>query len=165
MAPEPSEPGMAWLIYALMTVCCWGLYGVLLHTGVMSMGDPVNGRFKAFLFVGIAYVLAAVIGSCIILYFNGATFSFPAKGMTWSTIAGVAGAMGALGILLAFSAKGMPAVVMSLVFAGAPIVNAFVAMAAHPPAGGLGAIRWPFILGICMAAAGGALVTLFRPGS
>ena len=70
-----------------------------------------------------------------------------------------------IGILLAFSAKGTPAVVMSLVFAGAPIVNAFVAMAAHPPAGGLAAVRWPFVLGIMMAAAGGALVTLFRPGT
>lgn len=165
MATETAGPGMTWLVFALMTVCCWGVYGVLLHTGQLNMDDPVNGRYKAFLFVGVAYLLAAIIGSCIILYLNGASFVFPAKGMLWSTIAGIAGAIGALGILLAFGAKGMPSVVMSLVFAGAPIVNAFVAMAAHPPAGGFASIRWPFVLGIAMAAAGGALVTLFRPGS
>jgi hypothetical protein len=49
---------------------------------------------------------------------------------------------------------------MSIVFAGAPVVNAFVAMAFHPPAHGL---RWQFVLGIALAAVGGGLVTLYRP--
>ena len=35
---------MTWLLFALMTVVCWGLYGVSLHTGQLSMGDPLNGR-------------------------------------------------------------------------------------------------------------------------
>jgi hypothetical protein len=52
---------------------------------------------------------------------------------------------------------------MSIIFAGAPIVNAFVSMAVHPPAGGWGAIRWQFWLGIILAATGGALVTKFKP--
>ena len=68
-------------------------------------------------------------------------------------------------MLLAFGAKGSPAVVMAIVFAGAPVVNAVAAMILHPPAGGLGALSWPFLLGIAMAAGGGCLVTLFRPGS
>jgi hypothetical protein len=42
-------------------------------------------------------------------------------------------------------------------------VNALAAMAMHPPAGGFGAIRWPFVLGLVMAAVGGCLVTLYRP--
>lgn len=155
---------MSWLGFALITVCSWGVYGVLLHTGTMSMGDPVNGRYKAFLFVGLAYLLVAVLGSLVVLKTNGVHWqSLPAKGIAWSTVAGVAGSIGAFGILLAFSAKGTPAVVMSIVFAGAPIVNAAVAMAVHPPSGGLGSLRWPFLLGIAMAAAGGCLVTLFKP--
>jgi len=85
------------------------------------------------------------------------------KGARAFTIAGVAGAVGAFGILLAFGAKGSPAVVMAIVFAGAPIINACVAMAVHPPAGGLASLNWPFLLGIVMAAGGGCLVTLFRP--
>ena len=152
---------MTWLLFALMTVLFWGLYGVLLHTGVTAMDDPLNGRFKAFLFVGAAYLLVAVLGSLIVLKINGAQWQMSGSGITWSTLAGVAGAVGALGILLAFGAKGSPTVVMSLVFAGAPVVNAVVAMAAHPPAGG--ALNWPFLLGILMAAGGGCLVTLFRP--
>jgi hypothetical protein len=71
--------------------------------------------------------------------------------------------VGAFCVLLAFGAKGTPAVVMSIVFGGAPIVNALVAVALHPPAGGMAAVRWPFLLGILMAATGGCLVTLYRP--
>jgi drug/metabolite transporter (DMT)-like permease len=80
--------------------------------------------------------------------------------MTWSLIAGIAGAVGAFCVLLAFGAKGSPAVVMAIVFAGAPIVNAVVAMAMHPPKA---AIPPQFILGLFMAAAGGFLVTRYRP--
>jgi hypothetical protein len=154
---------MTWLVFALMTVASWGLYGVFLHTGQVSMSDPVHGRYKAFLFVGVAYLLTAVIGSAIILQVNGAAWSFPSKGMVWSTLAGLVGAIGAFCVLLAFGAKGKPTVVMSIVFAGAPIVNALVATAMHPPDGGLSAFRWQFALGILLAAVGGCLVTLYRP--
>jgi hypothetical protein len=84
--------------------------------------------------------------------------------VSWSLVAGLAGAIGAFGVLLAFGAKGAPAAVMSIVFAGAPIVNALVSIALHPPQGGLSAIRWPFLAGIVLAAAGGCLVTLYKPG-
>ncbi len=154
-----------WLIFVVMTVTSWGLYGVFLHKGQLSMEDPVDGRYKAFLFVGLAYLLVAVIGSVVMLMVNGAEWSFTGKGVSWSFLAGVVGAVGAFGVLLAFGAKGRPAVVMSIVFAGAPIVNAIVATLSHPPEGGWGAIRWQFVLGILLAAAGGCLVTFFRPGS
>ena len=156
---------MTWLLFAFITVASWGLYGVLLHSGQTAMADPVNGRYKAFLFVGVAYLLTAVLGSLLVLKINGVDWSFPVKGVVLSTVAGTAGALGAFGVLLAFGAKGSPAVVMAIVFAGAPVVNAAAAMILHPPAGGLGAISWPFLLGIAMAAGGGCLVTLFRPGS
>ncbi len=52
---------------------------------------------------------------------------------------------------------------MSIVFAGAPVVNAVVALLLQPPAGGLRAIRWPFFAGILLAALGGCLVTLYKP--
>ncbi|MFQ5628515.1 MAG: hypothetical protein ACE5I1_07125 [bacterium] len=160
-----STPGLTWLIFALMTVVSWGLYGVFLHSGQVGMADPINGRYKAFLFVGIAYLVVAVIGSIIMLFIGGATWSFTAKGMWWSLIAGVVGAVGAFCVLLAFGAKGSPAVVMSIIFAGAPIVNAIVALLIHPPAGGFGSLRWQFIAGILLAALGGFLVTMYRPGA
>ena len=71
--------------------------------------------------------------------------------------------MDPFGVLLAFGAKGTPAVVMSIVFAGAPVVNAIVALIQHPPAGGWGTIRAPFWIGIILAVTGGALVTKFKP--
>jgi hypothetical protein len=162
---ESSQPGLTWLIFALMTVISWGLYGVFLHSGQIAMADPVNGRYKAFLFVGLAYLITAVIGPAVVLAANGASWNFPAKGMLWSLIAGTAGAVGAFCVLLAFGAKGLPSVVMSIVFAGAPVVNAVVALAIHPPAGGFSHLRWQFIAGILLAALGGCLVTLYKPAA
>lgn len=162
---DASSAGWSWLGFALMTVVSWGCYGVFLHTGQMGMADPVNGRYKAFLFVGIAYFVTAVLAPLLILKLNGADWTFPAKGLTWSLIAGIVGAAGAFFVLLAFGSRGTPTVVMSIVFAGAPVVNAVVAYAFHPPAGGLANIRWQFILGILLAAGGGALVAFYKPDS
>jgi hypothetical protein len=52
---------------------------------------------------------------------------------------------------------------MAIVFAGAPVVNAVVALLQHPPQGGFKAIPSMFWVGILMAAAGGCLVTYFKP--
>lgn len=156
--------GTAWLIFALMTVATWGVYGVLLHAGQTAMGDPENGRYKAFLFVGIAYFLTAVLAPLVLLMARGASWSYPSKGMFFSLLAGIAGAAGAFCVLLAFGAKGSPSVVMSIVFAGAPVVNALVALSIHPPAGGFAGVRWQFYAGILLAALGGSLVMLYKPG-
>jgi hypothetical protein len=155
--------GLGWLAYVALTIVTWGLYGLLLHSGQQGMGDPANGRYKAFLFVGVAYLLTAVLAPLALLVLRGAEWHLPGRGVGWSLAAGVAGAVGALGVLLAFGAKGTPAVVMSLVFAGAPVVNALVSIVVHPPAGGWGSVRWPFFAGILLAALGGFLVTLYKP--
>ena len=124
MQTSDPQPGLAWLVFSLMTVISWGVYGVLLHTGQLGMSDPVNGRYKAFLFVGVAYFITAVLAPLGVLALNGASWKFPASGMWWSLVAGIAGAVGAFCVLLAFGARGSPAAVMSIVFGGAPIVNA-----------------------------------------
>ncbi len=158
-----AQAGSMWLWFAFLTVVTWGVYGVLLHTGQLAMGDPVAGRYKAFLWVGIAYFLIAVLAPLALLVVKGADWRMSGAGIFWSLLAGAAGAVGAFGVLLAFGARGQPAVVMSIIFAGAPVVNALVAMAVHPPAGGLGSVRWQFALGILLAAAGGMLVSLYKP--
>ncbi len=170
MQPAASQTSISWLLFAFLTVVSWGVYGVFLHNGQTNMGDPVNGRYKAFLLVGVAYFLVAVLAPLAMLKASGATWSFPAKGLWWSLIAGVVGAVGAFGVLLAFGAAPKPVpvyvpVIMSIIFAGAPIVNAFVSMATHPPEGGMSAIPWQFWLGLVLAASGGALVTKFKPGA
>ncbi|HET9232928.1 MAG TPA: hypothetical protein VFP10_02165 [Candidatus Eisenbacteria bacterium] len=154
---------MNWLVFAMMTVISWGLYGAFLHTGQTNMADPVNGRYKAFLFVGLAYFLTAVLAPLLVLKLQGAAWTFPMKGALWSLLAGTVGAIGAFCVLLAFGAKGTPPVVMSIVFGGAPVVNALYSLALHPPQGGWGSVRWPFYLGLLLAALGGCLVTLYKP--
>lgn len=154
---------MQWLFYVLLTVCTWGLYGVYLHSGQVAMQDPVFGRYKAFLFVGIAYFIFAVLAPLVLLKLQGSNFSFPSKGIWLSLFAGALGAIGAFGILLAFGAKGTPSVVMSIVFAGAPVVNAVVATWMHPPKGGLAGVPWQFYVGMVMAATGGCIVSLYKP--
>jgi hypothetical protein len=171
----PTKKSMTWLLFAFLTVVSWGVYGVLLHKGTMAMGSPTdpNNRYKAFLFVGFAYFLVAVLAPLVMLRLSGkpgATnfLAYPTQGWVWSLVAGTVGAIGAFGVLLAFGAAPLPKaayipVVMSIIFAGAPIVNAFAAMIDHPPTGGLGAIKWQFWLGIILAAGGGFLVARFKP--
>lgn len=161
--PDDGQAGGTWLSYALMTVVCWGVYGILLHKGQVDMSDAQHGRYKAFFWVGIAYFLVAVLAPAAVLVLKGATWTMTSAGVGWSLFAGVLGAIGAFGVLLAFGAKGHPAAVMSIIFAGAPIVNAGVALAIHPPAGGLSGLRWQFVVGILLAALGGTLVTLYKP--
>jgi drug/metabolite transporter (DMT)-like permease len=162
-----AQTSMTWLIFALMTVASWGVYGVFLHQGVMAFkpAEQPNARYIAFLFVGIAYFITAVLAPLAILLIKGADWSFVSNGsgITWSLLAGTVGAAGAFCVLLAFGAHGKPAAVMSIIFAGAPIVNACVALAWHPPHGGWGSIDWRFIFGIVLAAVGACLVTLYKP--
>jgi hypothetical protein len=146
---QPRKKTMAWQTFALMTVLSWGVYGVLL--------------------VGIAYFIVAIVGPVIVLMKNKTTWSFTGAGLSWSFIAGVAGAVGAFTLILALgaAAKGgaSTANVMSLVFGGAPIVNALVAMSLHPPEGGLKTVPFAFWLGIILAAAGGYLVSSTNPNA
>lgn len=158
-----AKKNMNWVAFALMTVSFWGLYGVFLHKGSMAMKDPDFGRYKAFLVVGIAYFLVAVLAPLILLKVSGSNFKFTGEGFKWSLIAGVVGAVGALGVLLAFGQGGHPSAVMSIIFAGAPIVNSVVALWMHPPAGGVSEIRWQFFAGIVLAAVGAYMVVKFKP--
>jgi drug/metabolite transporter (DMT)-like permease len=158
-----QAPGSSWLFFSMLTVFCWGLYGAFLHSGQVAMHDPINGRYKAFLCVGVAYFLTAVLAPLAYLFMRGASWDFTSGGIGWSLLAGIVGAAGAFGVLLAFGAKGTPAVVMSIVFAGAPVLNAIYSLVTHPPAGGWRGIPLPFFLGIVLAATGGCLVSLYKP--
>ena len=157
---------MNFLYYALITVVCWGTYGVCMHIGSTNMGDKENGRIMAFLWVGLAYFLTAVVAPLIILKLKGGNIAFwayPTKGWQWSLIAGTLGAIGALGVLLAFGKMSSPAyvpVIMSIIFAGAPMVNAVVSTTKE---GNWSYVKWPFVLGIAMAALGGYLITKHAP--
>ena len=88
MPPQSEQSSIAWITYSLMTVAAWGVYGIFLHSGQAEMKDPVLGRYKAFLFVGIAYFLTAVLAPLALLWMKGTDWSFTASGSWWSLIAG-----------------------------------------------------------------------------
>jgi len=164
---------MNWITYALLTVASWGVYGVLLHKGRsnMPMGPEAgNAGLKAFLFVCVAYALIG-LAALAVLKLRGTNWSFGQNGITWSLIAGGAGALGAFTLVLALGAaaqiyKGAAAAaVMPIVFAGAPIVNTVVAMSVHPPEGGLKSLPIPFVLGCVLAATGAFMVAKYAPSS
>lgn len=168
-----GSSGSAWLFYSLLTVACWGVYGVLLHKGRgnMPMGSEApHAGLKAFLFVCVAYALIGLAAAAV-LKLRGSNWNFSGGGIKWSLIAGAAGAVGAFTLVLALGAaaqiyKGAAAAaVMPIVFGGAPIVNTVVAMSLHPPAGGLKAVPLPFVLGCVLAVAGAFLVAKFAPSN
>lgn len=172
---------MNWLLFAYLTVFSWGVYGVLLHLGRSGMpagAELPHAGLKAFLWVGVAYFVVAIVGPLLVLKARGSNFSFDAAGIRWSFIAGVAGALGAFTLILALGAAAAPvakggggfgpsaaAAVMPIVFGGAPIVNAIVAMLMHPPEGGIKAVPLPFVIGILFAASGAYLVAKFAPSN
>lgn len=160
MLSQSSSSSSSYLLFVLLTIGTWGVYGIFLHKGQVDFADPVNGRYKAFLFVGIAYFLVAVIAPLAMLVIAGSDWKMTGSGMTWSLIAGIVGAVGAFGVLLAFGANGKPAVVMSLIFAGAPLVNAAVAITM---ANQWGQVKPLFLLGIVLAAAGAYLIVTQKP--
>lgn len=173
MNDSTAAPGNTWLIYTMLTVLSWGVYGILLHKGQTLMrapgdiaADPAMLRYKAFLFVGVAYFLTAVLAPLFLLMSKGQAFSgYTSSGAWWSLIAGIAGAIGAFGVLLAFGAKGAPPVVMSIVFAGAPLINSVVGSLLHPPKDGWGHVNPLFFAGILLAVAGGYMVARYNPAN
>ena len=69
-----------------------------MHIGSSNMADKENGRIMAFLWVGLAYFLTAVVAPLVILKLKGgnvAFWTFPTRGWQWSLIAGTLGAIGA----------------------------------------------------------------------
>ena len=147
----------AWLPYVVLTVLSWGTYIPTLHKGQAGLaGSGVH----AFLMVGVAYVLVAIAVPGVMVARAGSWHVFTPSGVAFTIGAGVLGALGALGIVLALVNGGRPNVVPPLVFAGAPVVSVFVAMLYNPPRESPSPL---FFLGILMAAAGVGLLMANRP--
>ena len=169
---------MHWLSYALITVCVWGVYGVLLHLGrsFMPMGPETgNAGLKAFLLVCVAYAIIGVI-AFFLLKSRGSNMAFGSAGIMWSLVAGLAGAAGAFTLVLALGAAGSPVAlggggygalaavaVMPIVFGGAPLVNAIVTILKSPPDGGIKAISPLFYLGMVLAVTGVVVAVKMAP--
>lgn len=149
-----------YLWFVLLTILCWGAYVPAIHEGQNAIGGK-NRALWAFLFVGAAYFLTAVIVPAAVLAARQDLANFPnTRGWTIALIAGILGALGALGVILALMNGGTPKEVPPLVFAGAPIVATLIGFLVHRPTS---APPWQFFAGILMAAGGVALVLRYKP--
>ncbi|MCE9603900.1 MAG: hypothetical protein K8U03_03255 [Planctomycetia bacterium] len=149
----------------LLTVVSWGIYGPLLHKGQMLMS---GSRMRPLICVGLAYlVVAVVVTSGIVHVLEGAEGwnKMTVQGAAWSFGGGAAGALGALGIILAFTFGGKPVYVMPLVFGVAPVVNTLVTIGPGLANGTIGAISPLFFAGLIIVIAGAATVLIFAPKS
>ncbi len=141
----------------LLTAVCWGVYGPLLHIGQVSLG---GNRLRAFLCVGLAYFLIAVVVPLLMMSTSGKKSEWSVKGLLWSLLAGTAGALGALGVILAFNFGGKPVYVMPLVFGCAPVVNSFWTIYWQNTWKDINAF---FAAGLILVAVGAASVLFFAP--
>ena len=102
---------LAVVLFIALTALCWGIYGPTLHVGQAELGVlgdaeagiPAQLSFwRAFIGVGIAYFLIAVLVPVIFLKTKGEKGNWTFGGTLTSLGAGAAGAVGALGIIMAF---------------------------------------------------------------
>ncbi|MDY7095140.1 MAG: hypothetical protein SX243_19360 [Acidobacteriota bacterium] len=146
-----------WMFFVVGAFLAWGCYVPTIHAGQVAFK---GGSLRAFLFVGLAYFLTAVLVPLGLLGAKMEPWEFTTKGMALSTTAGVFGAVGALCVILAMKTGGSPIVVAPLVFAGAPVIATLVSMTWHKPK--TAPEIW-FYIGLVLAASGAAMVLRFRP--
>lgn len=149
------------LLFVILAFLSWGIYGPTLHVGQQKLGIPLQpSSLRAFLCVGLAYFFIAVLVPLAILKTKGEKGGWTLLGLLWSLAGGAAGAIGALGIILAFKFRGSPVYVMPLVFGLAPVVNTFVTMGMAKTFRHANPV---FFAGVIVVAIGAAGVLFFQP--
>ena len=148
---------IAIIVCIAVTALCWGSYGPVLHKGQSKMD---GSRLRPFLCVGLAYFAIAVVVPLLLMTGVSEPGGWSFGGTTWSLVAGAAGAVGALGIIMAFNFGGRPIMVMPLVFGGAPVVNTFTSIITE---GTASHISSPFYAFLVLVVIGAMIVLLFAP--
>ena len=154
----------------------WGVYVPLVHEATARLGS----NLRAFLMVGVAYFLVAVLVPVVFIFFldkdptvkTGAVLNWNASSLGWGLAAGISGAVGALCVIFATKeAVGLlgtavgPLIVAPLVFAGAPIINTIATITIFAHGKRFEAPSVSFYIGLAVAAAGMALVMVNKPKS
>lgn len=151
------------VLCAICVAICWGLYGPTL-TNARSPNREW-GPFKPYLFIGVAYLVIAIVGGAIMMKFAfNDNFDYSGKyipAMKWGFLAGCLGAMGALALTFALTkAGGKPAYVMPIVFGGAVTVNAIAAYFSLHAGETVNPLMW---VGMVLVAVGICLTAGFTP--
>ncbi len=149
--------GLVGMLAAIaMAAACWGMYGPVLHHG----RELMHSALRPFVCVGVAYFVIAVLAPLVLLLRAGEKGSWTTSGVAWSLFSGAAGAVGALGVILALSFGGKPIYVMPLVFGGAPVVNTLLTAAMNRA---FHQIKAPFLAGLILVISGAVTVLVFKP--
>ena len=156
-APPKADIPMI-ILSIVVAAVCWGSYGPMLHQGQARMN---GSRLRPFTCVGLAYFIIAVAAPLAVIASRTAdTGAWSVGGLTWSIIAGAAGAIGALGVILAFNAGGKPYYVMPLVFGFAPVINTCISLTEN---GLWGLVRPEFWISLAVVIAGAITVLINAP--
>ncbi|HMP03304.1 MAG TPA: hypothetical protein PKD86_13590 [Gemmatales bacterium] len=167
-----------WLAFVIGAGLCWGTYVPLIAYGGKNLGDGkpgVGNRFAAILCVGVAYVVLAVVIPVAYFLVNGpGNATANSQGIAFSSLAGAAGAAGAICVVFATAAAapGDRLFIAPLIFGLAPMINTLVSLVWHPTsekALHLGlperAPPWYFFAGIVLISLGVAMVLYAKEAS
>ena len=152
-----------WLVYAVLAGLCWGTYVPFVQQGIQGLGRNPMGNF---LCVGIAYFVIAVLFPIAMFLLGERTPDWNGYGISFATLAGVAGAVGALCVIFAnrSAAADYRLYIGPIIFALAPVLNTVISLIWHPSRDRgvfqfhLHEPHWTLYLGIVLTGMGAALV-------
>jgi hypothetical protein len=179
-----------WWGYVVLAGLAWGTYVPLIFFGGQMLSPlsaqgtaiGIGGRLASILSVGIAYfVMAVLVPVALMATRDDAKADWRSVGLVFSSLAGVAGAVGAICVIFASKAAVDQAkaehvnpatyriYIAPLIFCLAPLINTLLSMVWHPdPKTGewsvfhLDVPGWKLWLGIVLVAAGTFLVLMSK---
>lgn len=155
------------ILFAIGTAIFWGCYGPTIGNAQaprLPGQPPAWTPFKPYVFIGIAYLVIAVIGGLIMMKVKGDSFNFTGDQfptMKWGFLAGALGAAGALCLTSAMMlSRGNALLVMPIVFGGAVSVTAIVSVLKLGGHVQISPLLW---VGMALTVAGVVIVAMNTP--
>lgn len=147
-------------LFALGTALCWGLYGPTL--GKARLADAELSPFKPYVGIGFAYLVIAILGGLVGMWYKGDNFSPSGASGLWGLAAGTLGALGAFSLTLCMFNGGarIPHAVMPVVFGGAVTVTALYTILASGGRLHANPKLWVGILGVLVSV---VIITMNTP--
>ena len=180
----------SWLLYVALAGLAWGTYVPIVFYGGNELGGKPASRIMAILCVGMAYFVLAVVVPTV-LFVTGQQkwrdVNLTKSGLVFASLAGVAGAVGAICVIFAskaameagratmkvdptFDPATYKMYIAPLIFGLAPVINTIVSIFWHPKPGnpfhfGFSPPGWKLLVGIVLVGVGAGLVLFSKEES